>query len=123
MTTKSAKVEQYERAAALTAELTDELCKKDGKRLLFPPQIAAGAVELLRLADRLQRYAEAACNYQLTINQEHRVGRLEKRVREICQGWGIGVKFNGDPRGYVVRLMLPNGSYNTWGGKAEGWGI
>ena len=122
MTTKSAKVEQYERAAAITAELTDYLCKPNGVRKLFPPQIAQGTVELLRLADRLQRYAEAACNYQLTPAQEARIAKLEARVKTICDGWGIGVKFNGDPRGYVVRLLFGE-RYNTWGGKEEGWGI
>ena len=120
---QSTKAAQYERAATLGAILTDQLCHKDGKRILFPQQIASGAVELLGLADRLQRYAETGCNYQLTPAQETRIANLEKRVKAICGGWGVGVKFNGDPRGYVVRLMLPDESYNTWGGKDEGWGI
>jgi len=120
---QSTKREQYERAAALAAKLTDILCKENGKRLLFPEQVVHGAVELLQLADRLQRYAEAACNYQLTETQEKRVATLEARVRAICSDWGFRVKFNGDPRGYVVRLLLPDGSYNTWGGREEGWGI
>src|SRR2546426_5365803 len=106
--TKSEKVEQYERAAELAAVLVDNLCKENGKRILFPQQIAGGTVELLRLADRLQRYAEAACNYSLTATQEKRVATLEARVKAICDGWNIRVKFNGDPRGYVVRLLLPD---------------
>jgi len=123
MTTNSARTEQYERVARLTAELTDVLCQPNGKRELFPPQIAQGTVELLRLADRLQRYAEAACNYQLTQAQEKRVASLEARVKALCDAWGIGVTFNGDPRGYAVKLHLPSGAYNTWGGQGEGWGI
>ena len=120
---KSAKREQYERAAELTAVLVDNLCKQGDKRLLFAPQIANGAVELLILADRLHRYAETACNYQLTPQQEKREKALADRVLAICGGWNVSVKFGGDPRGFVVKLMLPDGSYNTWGGKEEGWGI
>ena len=83
----------------------------------------AYTVELLRLADRLHRYYEAACNYGLTATQDVRVTHLEERARAICVVLGIEVKFNGDPRGYPVKLLLPSGDYNTWGGKEEGWGI
>lgn len=120
---KSEKVEQYERATELAAVLVDNLCKENGERILFPQQVASGAVELLRLADRLHHYAEAACSYSLTATQEKRVTTLEARVKEICDGWNIKVKFNGDPRGYVVKLLLPDESYNSWGGKGEGWGL
>jgi len=114
-TTKSVKVEQYERAAGLAARLAT-----------LPHALGLNtmsAVELLRLADRLHRYAEAACNYQLTPAQEKRVATLETRVNAICAELGIGVHHNGDPRGYAVKLLLPSGDYNTLGGKEEGWGI
>ena len=85
--------------------------------------MAAYVVELLRLADRLGRYYETACNYSLTPTQDTRVTKLEERVRTVCTELGIGAKFNADPRGYPVKLLLPNGDFNTWGGKEEGWGI
>ena len=120
---KSAKVEQYERATTLAAELTNALCKPNGVRKLFPPQIAQGAVELLRLADRLHHYMETDCNYGLTVRQKVAVVGLERRVKALCDGWGLRVTFNGDPRGYAVKLHFSTGVYNTWGGKSEGWGI
>lgn len=49
--------------------------------------------------------------------------RTERRVHTLAARMGATVKFNGDPRGYVVKLTLPSGRYNTWGGKGEGYGI
>jgi hypothetical protein len=122
MTTKSAKHEQYERAASLAARLIASPSPTNDR--VRVNKIVNATVELLRLADRLHRYAEAACNYQLTPAQEKRVEHLEARVQAICcDELGIGVKFNGDPRGYAVKLLLPSGDYNTWGGKEDGWGI
>ncbi|MDO8705371.1 MAG: hypothetical protein Q7J84_10540 [Sulfuricaulis sp.] len=52
-------------------------------------------------------------------NQE----RAEKRIREICAGIGAEVHLGGDPRGYTVKVKLPSGAYNTWGGSQEGYGV
>ena len=106
-----AKREEWERAASLMHKL---------------PQATSGqVVELLAYAQRLHHYAETACNYGLTPAQEKRVTNLETKVKAICADLdlAISVKFNGDPRGYAVKLMLPSGDFNTWGGKEEGWGI
>lgn len=78
--------------------------------------------DLLALARRLNRYNEVECNYGLTERQQKNVERLEKRVRELLPPQ-VGVTFNGDPRGYAVKLHFASGVYNTWGGKSEGWGI
>ena len=32
-------------------------------------------------------------------------------------------RFHGDPRGYVLKIMLPSGRYNTWGGAESGYGV
>jgi hypothetical protein len=82
----------------------------------------AMSFELLALARRLNRYNETECNYGLTDRQQKNVDRLEKRVREMLPA-SIGVTFNGDPRGYAVKLHFPSKVYNTWGGESEGWGI
>ena len=80
------------------------------------------AFALIMLAKRLNRYNETECNYGLTERQQKNVERLEKRVRDALPPQ-IGVTFNGDPRGYAVKLHFASGAYNTWGGKEEGWGI
>ena len=108
--------QEWERAVQVAAKITNVT---GGNRFDLAHEVA----ELLALAKRLDRYNETECNYGLTPAQEKRVENLEKRIRAMCDTWRIGVKFNGDPRGYAVRLMFPDQSYNTWGGAEEGWGI
>lgn len=49
--------------------------------------------------------------------------RTEKRIREICAAFSLAVHFGGDPRGYTVKLKLPSGTYNSWGGSEDGYGV
>jgi hypothetical protein len=105
--------ELYQRAIDLITRLPGE----------WTPQARPLAGELLSIADRLNRYNETECNYGLSVRQQARVTNLELRAEEIAKVLGVGIKFNGDPRGYAIKLMLPSGEYNTWGGKEEGWGI
>lgn len=78
---------------------------------------------VLRNAATLTRYAEMACNIELTPGDIAREQAAERRVRALATRRGATVKFNGDPRGYVVKLGLPSGKYNTWGGRESGYGI
>lgn len=49
---------------------------------------------------------------------------LEKQIVRRCTELGISsVRFGGDPRGFTVKLFLPSGRYNSWGGKECGWGV
>ena len=54
---------------------------------------------------------------------EKRQQQIEKRIQVICDKIGCRVDLNGDPRGYTVKVILPSGKYNTWGGKESGWGV
>lgn len=47
-----------------------------------------------------------------------RAAALFERYKIDC-----GIEVTGDPRGYCLKLHLPDGSYNTWGGKEAGYGI
>ena len=42
--------------------------------------------------------------------------RLEERVTALCAPHGIKPVFSGDPRGAVVKLKLPSGKTDDWGG-------
>ena len=42
--------------------------------------------------------------------------RLEDRVTALCAPHGIKPVFSGDPRGAVVKLKLPSGRTDDWGG-------
>jgi hypothetical protein len=54
---------------------------------------------------------------------------VEARIRALVSslptvnGQPIRVRFGGDPRGYTVKLTMPDGRYDTWGGPAEGIGV
>lgn len=50
-----------------------------------------------------------------------REAQIERRIAELCAEIGIAVHFGGDPRGYTVKVQLPNGASNTWG--RDGWGV
>jgi hypothetical protein len=52
--------------------------------------------------------------------------RLRVRLEQIINKHGalaLKADVTGDPRGYCLKLHLPDGSYNTWGGKEAGYGI
>ena len=49
--------------------------------------------------------------------------RAETRIRAALNGSGVTADFSGDPRGYVVKLHLPSGKYNTFGGLESGYGV
>ena len=46
---------------------------------------------------------------------------IQKKVRALLEPLGIVVKFNGDPRGGSIRMLLPDNTSNGWDG--ETWGI
>ena len=93
-----------------------------GKRSPF--DAAHDAAEFCSLARSLHRLYEAACNSGLTERQEKRAQKLEQKVRSVVERAGLTLNhFNADPRGYPVYVNLPDGSYNTLGGREHGYGI
>lgn len=78
---------------------------------------------LLRSAATVQRIAVLACNRELDKTEEKADARACARVEELGKKYGCRVKCSGDPRGYCVKVLLPSGAYNTWGGPESGWGI
>lgn len=100
---------------------------------------AAG--QLLRLAAKYQRMADEACSgpaayvhrvpyprageliEQWQAGLERRQARCEAAIRKRCAEWALPVDFGGDPRGFTVKIHFPDGTGNTWGGDADGWGV
>lgn len=83
------------------------------------PQLKAGVIRAtIARARLLQHYAECECNGELTPRQVSR----QRRLASILSDWyGDALKVGGDPRGYVVKIKLPSGRSNNWGGEA--WGV
>ena len=103
----------------------------------FPHLIAEDALVLLRIGAHVKRWAERACNgierYQgngiwcgtWTEADDAAKNRADarhlKRATEIAARYGATAIVGGDPRGYVLRLILASGHSNTFGN--DGWGV
>jgi hypothetical protein len=46
---------------------------------------------------------------------EKRSAQAEKRIAAICAACGMSANFQGDPRGYTVKIAM--------GGREDGWGV
>ena len=79
------------------------------------------ARKLLRQANAYQRLAEIACNEELTPRQETKIRAIKADLVEACKPWKIRPRFSNDPRGACVKVALPSGRGNSWGGPEEGW--
>ena len=117
-----------------SAELAGLLAKlRPGAKALAPKVARA----LVRHAKALHRLYEHRCNRELTLAEQAVEIRHEKAVERLCKTVEIEVRFNGDPRGFPVKLHFGGEPfayapfaeetggqpYNTWGGASEGWGI
>lgn len=69
----------------------------------------------------LHHLAETACNRELTPKEIKKQHKLEFHVWGLVELLGLNVKFNHDPRGGYIRLLLPSKDHNNWDG--ETWGI
>jgi len=49
------------------------------------------------------------------------IERARRRICTACEPWGIKPHFSGDPRGACVKLILPSGRWNSFGGAEEGF--
>lgn len=78
---------------------------------------------LLKLAKAHGKLQEKACNSELSDREKAREAKIEQEIANLLHPSGIKAKFGGDPRGYTVKLILPNKRYNTWGGEEDGWGV
>jgi len=61
--------------------------------------------ELRKISWSLRHLNENSCNYGLTPRQEKREENLEKKAKELGEGLGFKVYFQGDPRGCAVYLV------------------
>ena len=119
--------EREEFAAVLCRELPD----------LTGMEAVEAARKLCRLAATHRRLAVAHCNgdypagngerkteicplceQSWTLGTVKKTGcpdcRCESEIKELVAELGLGVKFQGDPRGCTVKLQVPSGPTNDW---------
>jgi hypothetical protein len=73
--------------------------------------------EVLKEANVIQRLAEIACERELDEREQSRDELAEARIGGKLAAYGIVTHFQGDPRGAVVKLRLPSGKTNDFGGE------
>lgn len=80
---------------------------------------------ILRNAATIQSIAIRQCNEAFTDQEAALLASRDKacedRIKEACKPWSIKPHFGGDPRGCCVKLILPSGRYNSWGGAEDGF--
>lgn len=107
------KKDREEFVAVLTRELSAEP----------PHQCANLARDLMRLGSTHSCLCVQWCNGPWDKSDEVKLDRVRERIVKLVEPYGIKANCHGDPRGFTVKLLLPSGRYNTWGGKEDGWGV
>lgn len=83
----------------------------------------ATAAHLIRLATKHARLMVDYCNGLEVYDEEGeplpRLASLVEHITGAAKRCNCGVIFSGDPRGATVKLILPSGESNSFGG--EGW--
>jgi hypothetical protein len=69
----------------------------------------------MRYAATVQRLAETACNRELTVREIRKDEKVQMDILEILAPHDCSAKFSGDPRGCVVKIIVPDGYTNDFG--------
>lgn len=80
-------------------------------------------IEIVRLAKSHHTLQEHACMGDLSPRQKNRERNIEDKIKLLAGRLRLAVRFDGDPRGYTVKLFNSNGAYNTFGGLEHGYAV
>lgn len=82
---------------------------------------------LITHAQALELSNERECNEDMDEDTRFRLDLSDKAhqaaIVKALEGTGIKPIWNTDPRGFAVKLLLPDGTYNSWGGREHGYGV
>lgn len=82
------------------------------------------AKRVLTISKRTNKRAEDDCNGLTDTKSQRYAERDSAYIQELVKESKLpSIKFDGDPRGFCFRLMLPSGKHNTLGGVESGFGI
>lgn len=79
--------------------------------------------KLLVFGRRAQRNAENLCNVEGAVDRRDNIRKAVAKVLKDSNLDFLKFKVGGDPRGYCLKIIMPSGRHNTWGGAEEGWGF
>lgn len=79
---------------------------------------------VMKHAKAIERRAVDDCNgVSMSQRNWNAFARAVTVIENACKECGFSVRFGGDPRGYTTKIAFPDGAFNSWGGKEEGWGV
>jgi hypothetical protein len=81
------------------------------------------AMTLMRLGASRARLAEHDCNVGLDDRGKRKLANIDNRIVALLANTKIKANLGGDPRGHTVKLILPSGTHNTWGGAEDGYAV
>jgi hypothetical protein len=105
-----------------------ELAAELGNHIRTTPSVIEICSLIARLARTHHRLQEEQCNRELSEQELARETQIERRIQELVaqlppttSGKRVTAKFTGDPRGYTVRIVVPDDPHggNTWGRGGE----
>ena len=70
---------------------------------------------LMRYGATLGRIAETACNRELTVAEIRKDENVQMDTIAILAPIDCKAVFQGDPRGYTLKIAVPDGYTNDWG--------
>jgi hypothetical protein len=106
------------RDATLTREQINSLIEFTNVVTAEHGATAEQVVRICRYALLLHGFDEAIQDVAAARNDATAGARagLKHIILEITQAWGCSVLFTGNPKDYAVKLELPSGRSNSWGG-------
>ncbi len=105
-----------------------ELASELSKHIRTTPSVLEICSLIARHARSHHRIQENQCNRELSERELIREIRIERRIQELVaqlpptkSAKRVTAKFTGDPRGYTVRVVVPDDPHggNTWGRGGE----
>ena len=105
--------------AAEMERFTDRVLAEHTTRHPKPANVVDACVSLRRIAIKLHRSYETACNREQRPSELREETRLEARAKAIVASFGPGFKLTiqGDPRGAPMIIGLPSGYSDDFGGR------
>jgi hypothetical protein len=97
--------------------LHEAIQDQDPQHLASPYRTAKLASALMRAAKSLHRRYKEACNRDVGTDYENQTDKKERAVVAMLKPYGIRPIFCHDPRGASIRLVLPTGRTNGFGGE------
>jgi len=82
-----------------------------------PKQLTDLCDDLIKYGRSINNLNVQACNYGLSEKQEKRRAKIEKHINQIASVICTTIKINTDPRGSALKIKMPSGYNNDWGGE------